>query len=189
MARKYVQDYRLDNVLTTGGRLKTVPVYVGDWYEFEASEGAIRKTKLRYGVYAAVAVLSLVWLLLFTNHMRTESSSGWYVVVPAAISILFLFFACLSIYRLFTAKGPVTREHKDKTHDRMAAMSLVLMILSGLCVCGCVYHLIAVERGFWQILYTVYAGIYFASALLMFLHKGELTMKLSDKPKTQIPDM
>ena len=102
MTRKYTQDYRLDNIVTPSGKLKTVPVYTGLWYEFEADAETVRRAKVRYLVLTVGAVLSLLWLLVFTNHM----DRGWYVSMPAAISTLFLLFAGMSTWRLCTAKGP-----------------------------------------------------------------------------------
>lgn len=182
MSRKYVDDYRLDNVLGPNGKLKTVPVYCGDWYEFEADEETVRKTKLRYVVLTALAVASLLYLLIFTNHI----GHYWYVAAPLALSTIFLFFAALSTWRLRTANGPVTREHKNKTHDRMATMSLFTTVLAGLCFVGCIYHLIAVEFGVLQLIFTLVAGLYTACALLMFLGRGALRMKLSDKPRRTV---
>ena len=184
MAKKYVSDYRLDNVLTESGKLKTVPVYTGDWYEFEAAPEQVRKTKLRYLFLMIGAVLSLLWLLVFTNHM----DRGWYVSMPSALSTIFLLFAGFSVYRLWTADGPVTREHRDKTHDRMATSTLFVMILSCLGLIGCIYHLIWVECGFRQVVFTLFAGIYAACAILMFSGRKDLKMKLSDKPRYEIKE-
>lgn len=185
MARKYVGDYRLDNVLGPNGRLKTVPVYCGDWYELAAPKERHRAIRLRYLSITVLAALALILLLVFTDRM----ARGWYVTIPAALSTIFLFFAALAVYRLWTATGPVTREHKDKTHDRMAAMSLILLILASLCLIGSVYHLIAVEHGFAQIVYTLFAALYACCAFMMFLYKKDLLMKKSDKAPYQIPDM
>ncbi len=184
MARKYVSDYRLDNVLGADGKLKTVPVYTGEWYEFEASEEEIQKTRLRYLLLLVGAVLSLLWLLVFTNHM----DRGWYLSMPAALSTIFLLFAGMSVYRLWTAKGPVTREHKDKTHDRMATSTLFVMILSCLCLIGCIYHLIWVKAGFQQFVFTFFAAVYAACSIGMFAGRKALRMKLSDKPRYEIKE-
>lgn len=184
MSRKYVDDYRLDNMLGSNGKLKTVPVYCGDWYEFEADAATVAQARRRYVVLTVVAIVSLLYLLIFTNHI----GHVWYVALPVALSTIFLFFTALSTWRLWTAKGPVTREHKDKIHDRMATMSMFTTVLAGLCFAGCVYHLIAVEFRLRSLVFTLFAALFTASALLMFLGRGVLRMKLSDKPRRTIPE-
>ena len=185
MGRKYADDYRLDNVLTPGGKLKTVPIYCGDWFELELSGAAAAAVKRRYLILMITAVVSLLYLLSFTNHM----DRSWYVALPAGISTIFLFFTGCAVWRLWTANGPVTREHKDKTHDRLAPMSMFSFVLALLCLAGCIYHLIAVRFGALQLLFTAFSGLYLASTFLMFHGRKALLMKKSDKPKTQIPDI
>lgn len=180
MARKYVQDYRLENRMSKDGKVRTVPVYKGDWFDFTADPAAVARAKVTYPALIAASGVLLLYLLIFTNHMGNQ----WYVVLPAAFSLIFWFFAVLSTYRLLTAKGPVTREHKDKLHDRMAPMTLIFTVLLGLCTVGSVTGIVL--QGFhpWRLAYTLAAALCTCCGLIMFLNRGVLRMEKTDRTPT-----
>ena len=47
VSRKYVGDYRLENVPDRRGKLKTVPVYRGLLFRFKAEESKVKAAKSR----------------------------------------------------------------------------------------------------------------------------------------------
>lgn len=181
MAKKYVQDYRLENRVGRDGKLRTVPVYKGDWFDFTADPASVARAKTTYPALIAASGVLLLYLLIFTNHMDNQ----WYVVLPAAFSLIFWLFAALSVYRLLRAKGPVTREHKDKLYDRMAPMSLIFTILLGLCSVGSVVGLILLGVTWQRVVYLIAALLCTVFGLLMFLGRKVLRMEKTDKAPAQ----
>jgi hypothetical protein len=59
VSRKYVGDYRLENVPDRRGKLKTVPVYRGPLFRFKAQEKRLAVAKRRLLYLTAIASAAL----------------------------------------------------------------------------------------------------------------------------------
>lgn len=173
MVRKYVKDYRLDNVLRPDGRLKTVAVYEGDWYEYAAPEAQLRRSKKSAAGLAVCCLLSLFCLLWFSPVM----GNAWYVILAPCLSAAPLAFLCASVFRILTVRTPMTRAGRDYGVGRLAPASLITAIFAGLGAAGCAARLLLAGAGFPQIAYTAACALYFAAALLLFLMRGAFRMQ------------
>ena len=132
VSKKYVGDYRLENVLDRHGRLKTVPVYRGPMFRFKAGEATLKSAKLRNVLLLAVSSAALLLPLLFP----TEILSDIWAALPLAMCLLPTVLLWMGIYELFTAGEKVPRDKCDRIHNRFAGWSIVLVILSALSLLG-----------------------------------------------------
>ena len=132
VSRKYVGDYRLENVTDRRGKLKTVPVYRGPLFRFTADEKTLKAAK---GRCLALTVL-LTAALLVTLVLHSELLQRIYVVMPLVLSILPTALIWAGVYHLFTAGPALPRDKSDKIHNRFAGWSIVLLALSVLSLLG-----------------------------------------------------
>ena len=140
VSRKYVGDYRLENVTDRRGKLKTVPVYRGPRFRFTADEKTLKAAKKRC---LALTVL-LTAALLATLLLHSELLQRIYVVMPLVLSILPAVFLWTGLYHLFTAGPALPRDKSDKIHNRFAGWSVVLLAL---CVLSLIGQLAAYSGG------------------------------------------
>ena len=170
---KYAADYRLENELNPRtGKLRTVPVYRGALFSFVRDEKTVAKMRLLYPLLTGLCVL-VYFGLLMTN---TRAGHTAYVMLPLAPLCFPLLYAMAGCWRLLTAKAQVTREHKDKLVNRLAATSACMMGFSGASVIGHIVYwcLYGEERG--DLLLLVGAALIFACGLVMFLNRKNLEM-------------
>ncbi len=132
VSRKYTGDYRLENITTPSGKVKTVPVYRGEWFAFVCPETDIKRLKLKYIVSSLL--ITLLFILVLT--LNAPCGHTYYVMVPFAAMIFPVFFSLAAARRMLTAKDKVTREHRDKLVNRYISVSLFLMVFSALSAAG-----------------------------------------------------
>lgn len=132
VSRKYTADYRLENITTSSGKIKTVPVYRGDWFAFVADDELVRRIRIEYPLFSLIAALLFVLVLA----MNAPCGHIYYVMMPFAAMIFPVFFALAAARRLLTAKDKVTREHRDKLVNRYISASLFLMAFSCISAVG-----------------------------------------------------
>ena len=132
VSKKYVGDYRLENVLDEKGRLRTVPVYRGPLFRFKADEERLKRGKRRSALLLAAATAALLLTLL----LRSDILSGLWVAMPLALSLLPAVLLWMGAYERFTAGAKLPRDKCDRIHHRFAAWSIVLAALSALSLMG-----------------------------------------------------
>ncbi len=132
VSRKYVGDYRLENVPDRRGRLKTVPVYRGPLFRFVSDSKTLKAAKLRCLVLTAVSTAALLGTML----LRSELLQKIYVAMPLVLCILPKALLWMGLYNLFTAGEYVPRDKCDRIHNRFAGWSVVLLTLSSLSLIG-----------------------------------------------------
>lgn len=142
VSKKYLGDYRLENQTNPKtGKIKTVPVYRGEWFAFEIGPDEVRREKrLCLGLTAAIEALFLAVLLLNAPCGRI-----YYVMLPFAAMIFPAFFLAAGCLRVLTAGEKITREHRDKLSQRMSVCPAFLTLLSALSLAG--HGLYAVRTG------------------------------------------
>jgi hypothetical protein len=127
-----VGDYRLENAVQPDGRLKTVPVYCGDWYVFCGGAEAVRRAKRIYAALSALCAAMFVAVLL----LNAGSGRFALAMLPFAAMVFPVFFALAGSLRLILAGARVTREGRDKMQGRLAACALFLAALSAASAAG-----------------------------------------------------
>ena len=132
VSRKYVGDYRLENVPDRRGKLKTVPVYRGPLFRFKAEESKVKAAKRR----CLLLTLLETAALLITMILHSEMLTRIYVVMPLVLCILPTVLLWMGLYNLFTAGETVPRDRCDRIHNRFAGWSVVLLVLSAFSLIG-----------------------------------------------------
>ena len=173
VSRKYTGDYRLENITTASGKLKTVPVYKGDWFTFACDEVGIRRIRRSYPAFSLVIALLFLLVLL----LNAPSGHIYYVMAPFAAMIFPVFFALAAARRLLTAKDKVTREHRDKLVNRYISVSLFLMVFSALSTVGHIVYCFAAAPVWKDFLSLGCAAAICALAAWMFFNRKQLYMQ------------
>lgn len=132
VSRKYVGDYRLENITDRRGKLKTVPVYRGPLFRFKAEGKTLKIAKRRLLLLTALATAALLVTMLLRSQLLTRI----YVVMPLVLSILPAVLLWMGVYNLFTAGESVRRDQSDRIHNRFAGWSVVLIVLSVFSLAG-----------------------------------------------------
>lgn len=137
-ARKYVSDYKLETHITPNGKVESIPVYQGAYFTFQQPAEKIRWLR-RYLLVSCTAVLALLLPLLFDN---TRLGRTVYVVLPAVSTLVPLYLLFAGARRLGFAEDPFTREHRDKTDNRIRGASVALTACLAISCAGSVIHFI-----------------------------------------------
>ena len=131
--REYAKDYEIEYVPREGkGRPKARRIYVGPYFRFRAEDAVIRRRKWQYLALLAVQAAAL----LVPLSVDCDLTRVWYTSVPAAAAWIPWLLAGCSVWRLWTARELVEREHNDLLHDRMRGASFFLMGLTGISTLG-----------------------------------------------------
>lgn len=173
-SKKYLADWALEEqVNPASGRIVRKAVYRGTWYAFAAPEAQLRRTKRVYALAAAACIAVYIVALLF----NAPCAHIWYTMGPFALMALPEYFMAAGLYRLATAKGRVTREHRDKLAPRLAGASFALAVCSALALVGqAVYWLRGGGMGA-DAVFLAAAVILLGVSVWMFAHRKKLDMK------------
>ncbi len=172
VSRKYVGDYRLENIPDRRGKLKTVPVYRGPLFRFKAEETVLKRAKLRCLILTAAASAALLTTML----IHTELLQRLYVVMPLILCLFPAVMLWTGVYHLYTAGKTVPRDKCDKMHARFAGWSVVLLVL---CVLSLLGQIAAYMNGAGgkDAAVTVCTFIAIVCSALVFRGKSDLTME------------
>lgn len=133
--RDFAKDYEIEYVERPGKkRPKAVRIYVGPYFRFAASAERIRKLRWFYTLgLILTAVLMLIPMAIDCAFTRT-----WYIQVPAAAAWIPWVLALGALWRLWTAKELVDREHYELLYNRMSGSCLFLMGFCIISAVGCI---------------------------------------------------
>lgn len=173
-SKKYLADWALEEqVNPASGRIVRKAVYRGTWYCFAAAEETLCRTKRRITALSALALAVYIAALCF----NAPCAHIWYTMAPFALMALPEYFLAAGLYRLVTAKGRVTREHRDKLGSRLAGASAALACCAALALVGqAVYWLRGGGTGA-DAVFLAAAVILLGASGWMFAHRRELSMK------------
>ena len=173
VSKKYLGDYRLENVPDHRGKLKTVPVYRGPLFRFTAKEEVLKKAKRRNLLLVSLITAALLTTMLLHSGMLSRI----YVAMPLVLSILPAVLLWTGVFHLFTAGDSVPRDKSDHIHNRIAGWSTVLIILSSLSLIGQIFAYFD-GGGVADLPVTLCAVVIVACASLVFLGKKDLLMEM-----------
>ena len=163
-SRKYLGDYRLENV-EKNGKLKTVAVYRGKHYGFRNPE-ALRKERPKL-----IACAAAFWFFqLAALTVRTRCAHYIFVIMPMAFAMLPFWFTSMGLYTALTVKGSMIHEQADKLESRFSGGSLIAAALSGAALTGSfvVFFLIGQIPAAGDILFVFSAAAQTLAAVLCF---------------------
>ena len=136
-ARKYVSDYRLEKHILPNGKVESIPVYQGVYFTFVHPAEIRRLRKCLLATCLAVFALLVPMFLDNTRLGRTI-----YVILPAAATPVPLYLLLAGARRLGFSEDPFTREHRDKTDNRIRGASVALTVMLAVSAAGTVLHFI-----------------------------------------------
>ena len=122
--RRYVGDYRLENVRDSRGKLRTVPVYRGTRYRFAEDMPQNRRFRLLPPALIA-SVAEIILLAVNSDLMRT-----WYASAPIVFGLIPLILLWTVVVRIFTVKREFRREDRDLFENRFPVSTLLFGILN-----------------------------------------------------------
>ena len=121
--REYAKDFEIEYVQTPGKkRPKAVRIYVGPYFQLKVSPERLRWLQRFY----LAGLLACGVFLLIPMCLDCAFTRIWYIQVPAAAASIPWLLAANSVWRLWTAKARMEREHANLIHDRMSSSSLFL---------------------------------------------------------------
>ncbi len=110
------------------GRVRETPVYCGAYFRFAEAPETVKKNAVRLiALYLAALVMTLVPMLL-----RSEYARQFYVFLPQAFALIPMYMFAAAILRIFSVKGDVIREHRDKIVNRLRNASIFFLIVCAL---------------------------------------------------------
>ncbi len=179
VSRKYVGDYRLENVGTKNGKTVTKAVYRGDLFDFEKSENDVVKLK------KTVLRTTVIEWLVFVLALLINSSKGrvMYVSLPL-IAVAFPLLGQSRIIGLFFKKREgYKREEKDMISERLVSYTFMVLFFS---LCSAIGHVINWimygESNEDAILLSLTVALV-ASSYSLFRKRGDLGMKKTGTAK------
>lgn len=131
VSRRYVGDYRLENVADRKGRTVTRPVYRGDIFNFEKSDEEMIKTKRL--LFRTTIMEWMAYIFALLNN--SDKGRVMYVSLPL-IAVAFPLLGQSSIIHLIRAGGEYKREEKDRITERLVSYSFISLFFA-LCSFAC----------------------------------------------------
>lgn len=137
-ARKYVSDYRVEKHILPNGKVESTPVYQGMYFTFVQPADQIRR--LRRSLLATCLAVFALLIPMFLDNTRLGRTI--YVILPAAAALVPLYLLLASARQLGFPEDPFTREHRDKTDNRIRGASVALTVILAVTSAGTVLHFI-----------------------------------------------
>lgn len=163
VSKKYVNDYRIDldyNPLTK--KQKMSAHYIGPRYSF-VREAELGRTKRRF-IAVSLPMEAAYWAMLFIN---APCGHVWYAMSGIVLLMIPMFFLLTFLYRLFTAKALITREHRDKIEYRLSMVAHLSLILSAAALAGhIVYSILHRDTGA-DILFYIFTSVILLCAVIL----------------------
>lgn len=182
--RRYLKDYRLENVTDKNGKNRISAVYRGDWHAFTGEAGQVKSCARSFALLA-LAQLALFLMAVFTNAQCSRTA---YVMIPFAFIPLPLFFACAGAVNLLAAKERFTREANDHIESRTRRSPMALMILSGLSALAHIPYAIAIGEAPQDIVYLAAALGIFAAAFAQHRLRSQFETERLPEEGESAPD-
>lgn len=179
VSRKYVNDYRLENVQTENGRIVTKPVYRGDLFDFEKSVEEVVKLKRLILRTTVIEWLVLILALL----INSDKGRVMYVSLPL-IAVAFPLLGQSRIITLFFKGGEgYKREEKDRISERLVTYFFITLFFS---LCSALGHVVAWvmngESTEDAVLLSLTVALV-ASSFSLFRKRGDLGMRKTGSAK------
>ena len=178
--RQYAKDFEIEYVDRPGKkRPKAVRIYVGPYFQLKTSPERVRWLQRFY----LLCLLGCAVFLLIPMCIDCTFTRTWYIQVPAAAGWIPWLLASDSVWRLWTAKDRMEREHADLIHDRMSSSCLFLTGFFGISCLGCMVLLsrVSPSGADWLISISYLSGLLCSS--VMFAKRRELEMKQLENPE------
>lgn len=169
--RKYVSDYAIEDYQNEKGKLRSRRVYQGKYYRFRSTPEEVKKLR-----YTIIIVCSLIAALLLPVLLADSLLSRTvYIVLPAVLSLIPAYFLVAAAIRLDPKLERFTREHRDKTENRIRGSIPILAAFLAVACIGCAAECIRGNFPNEEIPYMIclVAALMAAISLLPLRKKGD----------------
>ena len=178
--REYAKDFEIEYVERPGKkRPKAVRIYVGPYFQLKASPERVRWLQRFY----LAGLLACAVLLMLPMCIDCAFTRTWYIQVPAAAGWIPWLLATDAVWKLWTAKAQMEREHADLIHDRMSSACLFLTGFFGISCIGCMVLMSGQKPAGadWLVSICYISGLLCSCA--MFAKRKELEMNRLENPE------
>ena len=131
--RKYVSDYAIEDYQNEKGKIRSRRIYQGKYYRFRNTPEEVKKLR-----YTIIVVCGLITALLLPVLLADSSLSRTvYIVLPSVLSFAPVYLLVAAAVRLDPKLERFTREHRDKTENRIRGSIPVLVAFLAVACVGC----------------------------------------------------
>lgn len=178
--RDYAKDYEIEYVERPGKkRPKVNRIYVGPYFRFEHPLDYIRR--LRW-VYLLLLIMTAISLIV-PMSIDCAFSRTWYIEVPAVTAWIPWFLSAGAVWRLWTAKDLVNREHYELMHDRMSGSALFMLGFCSISSIGCIYKVMHQPASTQDYIVCASCLLSVLFSCAMFAKRKDLEMVRVDNPE------
>ena len=181
ISKKYTSDYRLENVTDKDGKIKTVPVYCGTYYQLASERDKLKQVRL----YSLIAC-GFYWVFFFFGlAFDSGSLRQIYVSLPYVFSCLPAAFYSFSVYNFSKSvtnppeKG-FTRKQRDAISEKIPQNAFISFLLSCGGMLGMVFYFIFRYKtygGVQDVLILVSLSVMATASLFVFSLKRHFKMQ------------
>ena len=178
--REYAKDFEIEYIERPGKRKpKAVRIYIGPYFQLKAAPQRVRWLQRFY----LASLLACSAFLLLPMCIDCTFTRIWYIQVPAAAAWIPWLLTADSVWRLWTAKPRMEREHADLIHDRMSGSTLFLTGFFAVSCIGCITQMTNQNAAGvdWLVSLCHLAGLLCSCA--MFAKRKELEMNQLENPE------
>ena len=175
--KKYIKDYRKEDIIKPNGKPGMTATYIGKYYCFIESDEAVKKAGFRFALLSAVALLLCVIPFL----INAKGSHTVYVAVPHVITLFPLAHLLMGVYSLRTRKPPLIREFRDKTEGRITASSAAAMCGFGVTAVGQGVNCILTGLPVLDVIYFICVSAACVAVSWIFFTRKAVKMQECDK--------
>lgn len=175
--KKYINDYRKEDIIKPNGKPGMTATYIGKYYCYVESADKVQKTGFRFALLSAAAFLFCVIPFCFD----AEGSHTVYVALPHVIALFPLVHLLMGIYTLRTRKPPLIREFKDKTESRITTSSAAAMCIFGVTAIGQGVNSILAGFPVWDVIYFICICAACAAVSVVFFNRKTVKLQECDE--------
>ena len=175
--KKYIGDYRKEDIIKPNGKPGMTATYIGKYYCFVEPEAVVQKAGARFALLSAVALL----LCVAPFCLNAKGGHTLYVSVPHVITLFPLVHLLMGVYALRTRKPPLIREFKDKIEGRITTSSAAAMCGLGITAIGQGVNCILAGLPLLDVIYFICVAAACAVVSWVFFHRKAVKTRECDE--------
>jgi hypothetical protein len=161
---RFFEGYEESYELRPDGKTRIRRVYTGNHY---AEQGSRKKQILTRTLQSLLTAAALL-LFLTAGNLTCGANKAWYVNIPQALSIIFLFFVVIGLFCSWTSGGHMEIRSYRGSHERIEWSSRALTWALAAAGFGSLLYLIFHLSSTGSFLALLDAGMTFAASLSVY---------------------
>lgn len=172
VSKKYVSDFRLENVEDRKGRVVTKPVYRGDYYGFGEDKEKIAELKKQFALLTSLQVV----LYLLALVLNMPSGRIAYVSLPFLAVAFPLLGQADAVYAFCRSGEKMTRMERDKISENLVSWMFVVLCLAVSSAVGHVVYWVQYGETVKDAIFLVITILVLAFSYTLFSKRAQLKM-------------